>query len=130
MKEKIISLFILTQLIVAIQVCAQSTAGFTSQSVKEFSQTILSKNVVLIDVRTAEEFQTGHIKGAINIDMHDPQFVNKVLKTIKGKDAALYCRSGHRSKIAANALNGKIKTIYELVSGFNSWMAAGMPVSK
>lgn len=52
---------------------------------------------VIIDVRTAEEFSDGYIKGALNYDIFDSIFQQKIAKLDKNKTYKLYCRSGNRS---------------------------------
>ena len=95
---------------------------FKSLSTKEFEKAIKSKDVRLIDVRTAEEYKQGHIPGAINIDVNSSDFAARCLKVLQsGETAALYCRSGRRSKNAANILSSRWTSIIELDGGFLSW---------
>ena len=95
---------------------------FKSLSTKEFEKAIKSKDVRLIDVRTAEEYAQGHIPGAINIDVNSSDFAERCLKVLRsGETAALYCRSGRRSKNAANILSSRWTSIIELDGGFLSW---------
>ena len=95
---------------------------FKSLSTKEFEKAIKSKDVRLIDVRTAEEYKQGHIPGAINIDVNSSDFAERCLKVLQsGETAALYYRSGRRSKNAANILSSRWTSIIELDGGFLSW---------
>lgn len=57
---------------------------------------------VIVDVRTREEFYKEHIKGAINISLHDIPFY---VDFLKGKKVLVYCNTGIRSEIAKNRLN-------------------------
>lgn len=56
---------------------------------------------ILLDVRTSEEYANGHIPGAINIDV---DILEDDLDLLKDKTIYVYCRSGRRSKIAADIL--------------------------
>ena len=58
---------------------------------------------VLLDVRTAREYQEGHIPGSINIPL---QTIDKIRSVADNKDTALfvYCYSGGRSRQAVSAL--------------------------
>ncbi len=56
---------------------------------------------VLFDVRTPEEFNAGHIKGAINFNISTLDVINRIKKLDKTKTYILYCRSGGRSQMAA-----------------------------
>lgn len=56
-----------------------------------------TKNMVVLDVRTLEEFEESHVKDSVNIDVLSPEFKLKVEKLDKNKSYKLYCRSGNRS---------------------------------
>ena len=73
---------------------------------------------VVIDVRTAQEFQTGHVEGALNIP-HDSigQDIFKA-KVSKEDHVILYCRSGRRSEIALGTLKGLGFSHIENYGGF------------
>ena len=101
--------------------CNAQTARFKTVDAKAFAEVIADTCVVVLDVRTAEEFQAGHIKGALNIDVLKSDFEKKATSdTPERKTIALYCRSGNRSKKAANALASKYKVI-ELGTGYIGW---------
>jgi phage shock protein E len=65
----------------------------------------IPENAVVIDVRTPQEFQAGHIKNAINIPYEVIGFKIKQVTEEKDKDILLYCRSGRRSGIALTTLH-------------------------
>lgn len=80
-------------------------------------------NSILLDVRTIEEFNEGHIEGAINIDIFSPNFQSEAGKLDKSKKYFVVCRSGGRSMSAAGALDSMgFSTIYNLAGGMMSWM--------
>jgi len=80
---------------------------------------------VLIDVRTPEEFASGHIAGAINIPVEE---IGARLDEIpRDVPVVLYCRSGNRSAQAARILDGGgFEQVYDL-GGIIDWVAAGYP---
>jgi len=81
-----------------------------------------SDNHVLIDVRTPDEFDSGHINSALNIDIYNSNFENEISKLEREKPVFLYCRSGGRSATAANKLKELgFKTIYNLEGGITAW---------
>lgn len=108
----------------------KTTATVKPLTTEEFQKIIASKTVTLIDVRTAEEFSEGHIPGAVNLDVNNPDFVSSIKKLIKKKPLALYCRSGNRSKLAASKLSKLQIKIYDLNLGIKDWMQTGFPVTK
>lgn len=105
--------------------------NFKSVEVEEFAQVISDTTVVRLDVRTAGEYNDGHIDGAINIDVLKGSFNEKAQSSLpKDKTIALYCRSGNRSKKAARALSEMGYNVVELNSGYKGWTKAGKEVVK
>lgn len=117
--KKIILLFL--SLMASIIVFSQEN-NFQSVNNEEFAKIIKKKKVQLIDVRTAQEFSTGHLPKAQNIDMRQADFQEKAGKELKTKyPVAVYCRSGRRSKIAAQKLVTQGFEVYELNTGIAQW---------
>lgn len=126
-------LFIMSLLSVLFGIfsCNAQSDKFKSVDVVAFEQAIADTAVVRLDVRTAEEYSEGHIEGALNIDVLKESFEDIALKTLpKEKTIALYCRSGRRSKSAANILADKGYQVIELDKGYNSWTGAGKKAVK
>lgn len=118
---KKIILTIVATMTTLFAVAQQPKAKFTSQSNSDFAKTISNKEVQLVDVRTSGEYATGHIPGAVNIDVQSASFDNNTSKLDKTRTVALYCRSGARSKTAAKKLADKGFTVYELDRGISGW---------
>lgn len=80
-------------------------------------------NAVVIDVRTEEEMEEGYIKGAINIDIYQPQeFMDALEQLDKSKNYFVYCRSGNRSRQACALLNSiGIANAFNLEGGVLEW---------
>ncbi|GLB48620.1 rhodanese-like domain-containing protein [Neptunitalea lumnitzerae] len=89
---------------------------------KEFTEKTADTSTQLIDVRTAKEFQEGAIPGAINIDLNDDHFNQKINKLDKSKPVYVYCRTGVRSKEAAILIaEVGFDSVYELSGGYKGW---------
>jgi rhodanese-related sulfurtransferase len=89
-----------------------------------YKNKISSKDALVFDVRTTEEFNLGHIKGSINIDFYDEKlFVKFFQKINKTKPIYIYCRSGNRSKKSSKILKeiGFVK-VYDLLGGYKNWI--------
>lgn len=111
--------------------CTAQTTAFKSLSVEEFEQIISDDAIVRLDVRTPQEYADGHIVSAINIDVQGSDFDAKAEATLpKDKTIAVYCRSGKRSKMAAERLVKMGYDVAELNTGFNSWQQAAKAVTK
>ena len=108
--------------------CAQ--ASYENADVKGFMELINYTNVVVLDVRTVDEFKEGHIEGAVNIDQAQSDFTEKVKAAIsKDKTIAVYCRSGRRSANAAGKLAAEGYKCVNLKGGILAWKEAGKPVT-
>ena len=68
-----------------------------SKALEALQKKLSQKNVVLIDVRTPEEYVNGHVKGAKNLNFMDESFQAQVATLDKNKRYYLYCASGNRS---------------------------------
>lgn len=81
-----------------------------------------TEEVVVLDVRTPAETAAGVIENAVEINLYDPEFENKINALDKNKTYLVYCRSGRRSVSACKlmAKNGFSK-LYNLKGGYNSW---------
>jgi len=87
-------------------------------------------NFVILDVRTAEEFESGHIEGAINIDYYHPGFRVELGKLDKTKAYLVYCRTSNRSQSTLVIMEElQFKEVYELDGGILTWRAAGFPLA-
>ena len=102
--------------------CGQE-AKFKTVDATEFAKFIENPEVVVLDVRTAEEHAEGFIPGThYNIDVLKDNYEQVATETLqKDKPVALYCRSGNRSKQASEKLAALGYTnIYEF-GGINDW---------
>lgn len=127
-KIRIVSLL---SLLCAFFSCYAQDRGFESVSSDAFEKLIADTSVVRLDVRTAEEFEAGHIENAINIDVLKDDFEANALSILPvGKVLAVYCRSGRRSKKAAHILVKSGYKVIELEQGYNGWVESGKKVLK
>jgi rhodanese-related sulfurtransferase/thioredoxin-related protein len=111
-----------------------STAGpaaFKNLGVDEFARMAADKRNVILDVRTAAEFEAGHLPGAVNLDVKAPDFEARAAALDKSKVYLVHCASGVRSARACQKLVGlNFPMLYNLPGGFNAWVKAGQPVAK
>lgn len=108
-----------------------SVLGTTRVEPAVFADVISQPNVVIVDVRTPEEFAQGHIQGAVNIPVEMPNFAQATQALPPADAYAVYCRSGNRSQIAVEMMSqAGVLPIVELISGTNGWTAAGYPLAR
>ena len=88
-------------------------------------------NFVLLDVRTADEFNGGHIEGAVNIDYYAADFKANISKLDKTKQYVVYCRTGiHGAASVKIMLDLGFKQAQNMAGGITKWMNDGYPTVK
>ena len=116
-------LFVLVVMSSCVQ-CSVSHVGgnFRRVDVAEFNEFIANPDVQLVDVRTAEEYNAGHIPGSINIDVLKGH--EELASTLDPeRPVALYCRSGRRSENAGWVLEKAFfRNVVDLKGGYNEWV--------
>ena len=102
--------------------CNNSVDKFEILDYVDFKNQIVN-NVQLIDVRTSEEFNAGHIEGSINIDFKNEEvFYQSFQKLDKKNPVYVYCRSGNRSKKSADKLlEMGFSKVFDLKGGYIEW---------
>ncbi|OIO09474.1 MAG: hypothetical protein AUJ53_09105 [Flavobacteriaceae bacterium CG1_02_35_72] len=99
---------------------------------KAVKNIIATDSVLIIDVRTPNQFIKGHIPGAINLDWTNQERFNEKIKTLaKDQTVLLYCNSGHRSTLATQYLKEQgFEKLYNLETGIEGWKAENYEVEK
>ena len=103
-------------------------AGVPQMAVDRLSDRLASGGVQVIDVRSANEWRTGHIAGALHIPIG--YLAARLSEVSTGQPVVVQCRSGGRSAIAASLLRRLGRSdVTNLAGGIDAWRAAGLPVS-
>ena len=91
----------------------------------------LKKEIIVLDVRTGEEYKSGHIEGAVNYDVLDSTiFLTQIEKLDKDKTYLVYCRSGKRSADAASIMDQKgFSNVFNMKGGILAWQKKKYKVS-
>lgn len=88
-------------------------------------------DLVIVDVRTPEEFAEGHIPGAVNIDFSADDFVEQVGNLDPDAETLVYCRTGNRSSQAVAKMTPLgFSKIRHLSDGYVAWVDAGLPTEQ
>lgn len=110
---------------------AAAPAAGSSLSPADFAAAAKLPNTVILDVRTPQEFTSGHLPNAVNVDVEDPGFATNLAALDTTKTYAVYCRSGNRSKVAMSAMaQVGFTQFYDLDGGINAWQSASGEVVK
>lgn len=129
---KNLSIIILLAFTALLSSCGKkSEQNETLLSAKDFAEKIQkTPDATILDVRTPEEFENGHLNNAQNIDWNGDDFSGKVKAFDKSKPVFVYCLSGGRSASAANQLRSEgFKQVYELDGGILAWRNDNLPES-
>jgi rhodanese-related sulfurtransferase len=108
---------------------AQNRIETNSLQVQELIKT--NHSLGILDVRTADEFNAGHVKGAKNIDITSKDAFSKIDKLKKDKPYLVYCRTHRRSDAAVDYMMKKgFRLVYQMTDGFSGWEKNNLPIAK
>ena len=95
-----------------------------------FRDSLQNKGIQLLDVRTSDEFNQGHIADAFQADWNNSeQFKERTASLDKHKPIYIYCLAGSRSAAAQKWLIQQgFETVYNLRGGINAWNLEDLPV--
>jgi rhodanese-related sulfurtransferase len=120
MLNKIPLIFILTILFS----CNLSDKIINEITTADFKSLNSVDDIQLIDVRTIEEYNSGYIGGALNIDFYKSSFIDSINVLDKSKTTVVYCKSGNRSSKSALMMKSLgFKNVYNLKEGMNGWLS-------
>jgi len=122
---------------------AADAGNYDNCSCQEAHQLSSSGSHKYLDVRTPQEFQAGHVEGAVNIPIMNtnafgmmtpnPDFIAQVQSAFpdKSEQIVVGCQSGKRSAMAADALtDAGYSALMNVEGGFAAWIGAGLPVAQ
>lgn len=116
-------------LISLLSACAMNGQQTESITVAEFERSIAKPNVQVLDVRTAEEYKSGHINNALQANwLNKAEFYDRTAHLDKSKPVYIYCLSGGRSGAAAAALREKGYQVTNLEGGIAAWKQSNKPL--
>jgi len=122
-----ISLFLMVSFLMS---CAQtSTNPSLTLNAAAYKEAIAAKNIQVLDVRTAAEFNGGHIQNALQANWLDQkEFTDRTQHLDKNLPVYVYCQAGARSASAQTALEAKGYKVVNLEGGMSNWKMNGFPV--
>ena len=96
-----------------------------------FAELITTPDVILLDVRTPEEFLESHIPGSLNIDFYGEDFLPDLAALDRSKRYAIYCRSGKRSNDSCQIMTELgFDDLYNLRGGIIEWVESNQQVTQ
>jgi len=129
-KYQALTLILAAAFFIACQGAATKDSSEIKQvSVQETNEAVAKENVQFIDVRTVEEYKSGHAPKAVNmpLDSLDKEFT----KLDKSKPVYVICQTGRRSQKASEMLKqADFKDVYNVTGGTSAWASANLPLEK
>jgi len=122
----------LTALVVTILIvtCCTPVEDGGTLTVKQVAEMVRKDtSVILVDVRTPEEYGQGHIKGSRLVNYYEANFHSQLETLPKDKTVILYCRSGHRSGEALKFLVSiGYSRVFNMIGGIIAWRKEKLPL--
>jgi rhodanese-related sulfurtransferase len=107
--------------------CRDLVRRFSVIQSKDISQD--AKCLVILDVRTSQEYNAGHLNGSINLDLKSASFSDQIRKLNRNNAYLLYCRTGIRSARAVMLMISLgFMELYNLTKGIEQWQRDGFEV--
>lgn len=109
--------------------CSSDSAAVTDVDVAAAAQIVDDSGVIVLDVRSPQEFAAGHLPDAINIDVESADFADRVAGLDESAKTLVYCQTGNRSGVATDEMADLGFTeMSDLQGGIEAWSAAGEEV--
>lgn len=105
--------------------------AFSNINTSQLTQLVNHKDAIVIDTRSTNEYNNGHIVNAVNIPLSDITSGSQSVDHLKGKTVITYCVSGITSKSACKHLiKSGVENVFNLTGGINSWIGEKLPLIK
>jgi rhodanese-related sulfurtransferase len=116
--------------IVMVYELRQKTLSMTNVTAAD-SVRLINKGAMIIDVRSPEAYESGHIVNARNIALSELESSKELAKKQRNKTLLIVCDDGARSGKAANVLrNAGFESAFSVKGGLRSWQAESLPLIK
>lgn len=120
--------FILGFLLIFVS-CSSNGQKNMVANTEKFSEAIKAQHIQVLDVRTAEEFKSGHIKNSMQANwLNKQEFEDRTIHLDKSMPVFVYCLIGGRSSAAAEYLSEKGYSVTNLEGGITAWKKDGLPL--
>ncbi len=121
---------VITALIIKTEIDIRMS-NVTQLNVNDAVRLLNDDNVVILDVRESNEYQSGHLREAIHIPMSSLNKRIGELDKYRDRPILAYCRSGSRSNSACRTLSKQgFEKVNNLAGGMIGWASANLPISK
>lgn len=116
--------------IAATLIFVETRGGARTVTAAAATNLINDKEAVVVDIRPANEFRTGHLTGSINIPSAKLKDSSNTLEKYKSSPIILVCKNGMTAGSSAKELIKSGFDVYKLQGGVTEWQSAGLPLVK
>jgi len=134
MRRQLVGRGIACLLVLSVLSAADGAGSRTTEVTVERARALLAEKsgragLVLLDVRTPEEYAQGHLKGAMNLNVASPEFVDRLGRLDRARTYLVYCRTGNRSTQAVRMMERLgFKSILHMGEGIVGWQRSRLPL--
>lgn len=112
-------------------VLKEQSSQLKSITSDQLTRLVNQQNALLVDTRSPEQFQAGHIVNAVNIPTKELDQASKKLPKGKKRPVVVYCQSGRTSMKACQQLEKQgFEQIFNLKGGITAWVNDKLPLSR
>lgn len=131
MRVLIASLFSIITVTSACQQLGSNAEGIPTSADAQTSQTFLQDGAIALDVRTPQEWNSGHVPDALHINWFDSDFEQRVAELDTSQVYVVYCRSGNRSGQAIQKMRTMgFSKLINMRGGIIDWQGSDLPMEK
>jgi phage shock protein E len=120
-----------TSVVETTRVAEDAVGDFATISAQQAASVVAEPpgDLVVLDVRTPEEYAEGHLDGAVLVDFYDPDFADQLSQLDPDVPYLVYCRSGNRSGQTLTTMEQLgFASAADVDGGIVAWQGAGLPV--
>lgn len=136
MRQRVSAAGLVTTLILLVLAGCGGDSGTSTATIETISPTEAAEllndppaDLVVLDVRTPDEFAGGHLADAVNLDYQAAGFAGELSALDRGASYLLYCRTGNRSAQVREMMSDLgFAEVYEIAGGIVAWTGAGLAV--
>lgn len=108
----------------------KAVAGIVEVDLERAAELVARRDVVVLDIRTPQEFRAGHMPGATNVDYRARDFEERLAGLDRNSAYLMHCATGRRSGRALELFRELgFRQVYHLESGFEGWRGSGLAVA-
>jgi len=126
-----VTLFLVVLFLFLNTLYKEKNKAFQHVNIDQLTRLVNQQNAQVVDIRSKEAFDNGHIVNAINMSLEDITSGKAKTDKLKKKPVVVYCQTGKNSATVSQKLSdGGLEQVFNLQGGINAWINEKLPLSK